>query len=279
MCDLSKKDPNKHPTGESSSSQCLPTPAHDHLHITNHHRLFLESLQHELNTLFIIYCQLASLSLLYRTTPSRLHEKRKQSNSHIVGYWSNISQIQRDFDWVWGYQRSLECWEDFKHTCQNVSGTLVGIEEVNRRMMMYSARNPTKEMEKQLRGWEARWGKMYNSVRMPVLQREVPSPGQKGEDPYCSWCVEYDGPRGDAVKMKENEVGEVGFRSMLRGGVERLKRQRSKSKRKEKGKGGEMVSEEEERVLYGIPLLRERCKDCLEYELYEEATRQLRRRE
>lgn len=133
MCFLQTPSPSLLPTCyshlqiPSKANACPSNPEHDHLHITNSHRILLENMQSQIDHLRVTYSTLTVYNWTIRNIPLRLDGKKQRSQDlnilRILEDWNDISKVRSEYEWVWGGPdyRSVGSWEDFETACKEVA--------------------------------------------------------------------------------------------------------------------------------------------------------------
>lgn len=134
MCFLQTTNPRLLPTCyshlqvPSKVNVCPLGHDHDHLHITNNHRILLESIQSQVDHLRTMCSTLTVYNWTYRNIPLRIDGKRQRSQDldilRIVKHWNDINAVRSEYEWVWGGPdcRGVSSWKDFRAACRDVAG-------------------------------------------------------------------------------------------------------------------------------------------------------------
>lgn len=211
MCFLQTTSPRLLPTCyshlqiPSKVNACPSSREHDHLHITNNHRILLENMQSQIDHLCVACSALTAYSWKYRNIPLRLDGKKQRSQDlnilRILEHWNDISKVQSEYEWVWGGPdcHSVSSWKDFRIACKDVAEMdSAGIGEFNLRILIKSdlicASKPTGKKKKRSWSMESMNKRPPPSALYPGGRRSTPIPPRsKPDDNFherCEGCDE-----------------------------------------------------------------------------------------
>lgn len=208
MCFLQTPNPRLLPTCyshlqiPSKANACPSSPEHDHLHITNSHRILLENMQSQIDRLRVAYSTLAVYNWTIRNIPLRLDGKKQRSQDlnilRILEDWNNISKVRSEYEWVWGGPdyHSIGSWEDFGTACKEVAEMDgAGIGEFNLMILikhdLICAPKPTGKRKK--RSWSIESkppaSALYPGGRRSISTSPRPKPDEDSHE-RCEGCDE-----------------------------------------------------------------------------------------
>lgn len=232
MCFLQTETPNprllptcySHLQIPSKVNACPSGHEHDHLHITNNHRILLENMQSQVAHLRTTYSTLTFYGWTYRNIPLRLDGKRQRSQdldiSRILEHWNDINRVQSEYGWVWGGPdcHCVSSWEDFEVACKDVAGMdSAGIGEFNLRILIKNDLvHVPRTTGKKRRSWsmESIGKKPPASTLYPDGRRSISTPPPKPEvnDDLHEKCEKCDENIETSRKEREaaREASEAG---------------------------------------------------------------------